>query len=155
MLEGVAARMAEAIESQGYGAVMTEDKANHGYYIVQWTLVPYMLQEEMNEFQEGELVCDATYCNPVGRARNWYTPGTTNVEKTLIRIQTVVVGNLELLEPSATVKLPRTCNQCEAIKKGALRLSDASHEEKVREQLQGINGGCFLVLRGLRIGWAS
>ena len=35
VLEGVAARMAEAIESQGYGAVMTEDEATHGYYIMQ------------------------------------------------------------------------------------------------------------------------
>ena len=87
----------------------------------------------MDEFQEGELVCDATYCNPVGRARNWYTPGTTAVENALIRIQTVVVGSLALLEPSATVKLPRTCNRREAIKKGALQLSDASHKEILDE----------------------
>ena len=34
---------------------------------------------------------------------------------------------------SATVKLPRTCNRREAINKGALRLSDASHEEILDE----------------------
>ena len=112
---------------------MTEDEATHGYYIVQWTLVPYTLQEEIDEFQEGELVCDATYCNPVGRARNWYTPGTTPEENALIRIQTVVVGSLDLLEPSEMVKLPQTCNRRKATKKGVLRLSDSSHEEILDE----------------------
>ena len=87
----------------------------------------------MDEFQEGELVCHATYCNPVGRARNWYTPGTTAEENALIRIQTVVVGSLDLLEPSEMVKLPRTCNRREALKKGALRLSDSSHEKILDE----------------------
>jgi hypothetical protein len=67
--------MAEAIESSGYGAVMTEDKAIHGYYLVQWTSMPYTLQEETDEFKVGEHICDATYLNPVGQARNWYMPG--------------------------------------------------------------------------------
>jgi hypothetical protein len=51
----------------------------------------------------------------------------------LICIQHVVAGDVELLEPSAIVKLPRTCNQNEAIQKGALRLSDASHKEILDE----------------------
>ena len=61
VLEGVATRMAEEIESEGYGAVMTEDEATHGYYLVQWRSEPYALQEKTDEFREGELVCDATY----------------------------------------------------------------------------------------------
>jgi hypothetical protein len=97
-----AARMAESVECDRYGAVMTEDEATHGYYIVQWTFVPYMLQEATYEFQEGELVCDATYLNPVGRAKNWYTPGTSMGEM-LIRIQHVVAGDVELRAPSPTV----------------------------------------------------
>jgi hypothetical protein len=40
VLEGIMMRMAEIIECPMYGAVMTEDKANHGYYIVQWTSMP-------------------------------------------------------------------------------------------------------------------
>jgi hypothetical protein len=104
--------MAERIECANYGVVITEDKATHGYYLVEWTSKSYTLQEEMDELQEGELVCDAMYLNPVGWARKWYTPGTG---QTIIHIQHVVTGDIRLLEPSATVKLPRTCNQQEAI----------------------------------------
>jgi hypothetical protein len=132
VLEGVAARMAEQIECNNYGAVMTEDEATHGYYLVEWTSEPYALQEETDEFREGELVCDATYLDPVGRARNWYTPGTST-GVTLIRIQHVVAGDVKLLSPSPTVKLPRTCNRQEAIRKKAVRLSDSSHEEILDE----------------------
>ena len=68
--------MAESVECDRYGAVMTEDKATQGYYsIVWWHSMPYTLQEELDEFQEGKLVCDATYLDPVGQARNWYTSG--------------------------------------------------------------------------------
>jgi hypothetical protein len=132
VLEGVATRMAEQIEWSNYGAVMTEDEATHGYYLVEWTSEPHALQEETDEFWEGELVCDATYLDPVGRARNWYTPGTSTCVM-LIRIQHVVSGDVELLTPSPTVKLPRTCNRQEAIRKKAVRLSDSTHEEILKE----------------------
>jgi hypothetical protein len=66
VLDGIAARMAKEIESSSYGAVVIEDEATHRYYLVQWTSVPCTLQEEMDEFQEGKLVCDGTYLNPVG-----------------------------------------------------------------------------------------
>jgi hypothetical protein len=96
---------------------MTEDKATHRYCIVQWTSMPYTLQEETDEFQEVKLVCDATYLNPIGCTRNWYTPGTGTVETNLIQIQHVVIGDIQLLQPSAMVKLPQTCNQHEEIKR--------------------------------------
>jgi hypothetical protein len=53
---------------------------------------------------------------------------------TLIRIpQHVVSGDVKLLAPSPTVKLPRTCNWQEAIRKKAVRLSDLTHKEILEE----------------------
>ncbi len=70
VLDGIMTRMADEIEEGHYGAVMTEDKNTHGYYAS---------QEDTDEWMIGELICDGTYLNPVGRARNWYTPGNEQV----------------------------------------------------------------------------
>jgi hypothetical protein len=40
---------------------------------------------------------------------------------------------VELLAPSPTVKLPRTCNRQEAIRKKAVQLSNSTHEEILEE----------------------
>ena len=118
--------MAEEIEEGQYGAVITEDKDTHGYYLVAWVSGAYALQEETDEYQEGELVADATYFNPVGAARNWYTPSTVT---TLVRVQHVVAADVDLLkETESTVKLPSTCNREQAREKGAMRITDTSHE---------------------------
>jgi hypothetical protein len=53
---------------------MTEDDNTHGYYLVCWVSETYAAKEDTDEWAIGELVCDGTYFNPVGRARNWYTP---------------------------------------------------------------------------------
>ena len=117
-------RMAEAIEEGNVGAVMTEDENTHGYYLVRWVSEPYTSQEETDEWTIGELVCDGSYLNPVGRARNWYTADNDVVT---IRVQHVVAACLDLQKPSDEVKLPSTCNRSEATRKGATRLSDDSH----------------------------
>ena len=126
VLEGVATRMAEEIEEGQYGAVITEDEDTHGYYLVAWASGAYTLQEETDEYQEGELVAEATYFNPVGAARNWYTPSTLT---TLVRVQHVVAADVNLLsERESTVKLPSSCNREQAREKGAMRITDTSHE---------------------------
>jgi hypothetical protein len=116
--------MAEEIEDGKYGAVMTQDNITHGYYLVRWASETYAAQEDTDEWASGELVCDAAYLNPVGRARNWYTPGD---DRETIRVQHVVAANLELVEPSDAVKLPSTCNRRDALSKGARRLLDDCH----------------------------
>jgi hypothetical protein len=124
VLLGIMARMAEDIEEGEYGAVMTEDNNTHGYYLVRWASETYAAQEDTDEWAIGELVVDATYLNPVGRARNWYTPGDDRVT---IRVQHVVAAALVLEQPSDEVKLPSNCNRRDALSKGARRLSDDSH----------------------------
>jgi hypothetical protein len=124
VLGGIVTQMAEAIQEGSYGAVMTEDEDTHGYYIVRWASVPFASQEDTDEWMIGELICDATYHNPVGRARNWYTAGDDCVT---IRVQHVVAADLELQKPSNQIKLPSTCNRREALNKKATRLSDDSH----------------------------
>jgi hypothetical protein len=78
----------------------------------------------MDEWTIGELVCDGTYLNPVGSARNWYTQGEESVT---IQVQHFVAANLELLKPSDQVRLPSACNGEQAFRKGATQLSDDSH----------------------------
>jgi hypothetical protein len=124
VLEGIMTRMAETIKEKNYGAVMTEDDNTNGYYLVRWASEPYASQEVTDEWAIGELVCDGTYLNPVGRARNWYTQGEDSVT---LRVQHVVAANLQLEKPSDQVRLPSACNRTEALKKGATRLSDDSH----------------------------
>jgi hypothetical protein len=125
VLEGLTKRVGEEIIQGGYGAVLTEDEETHGYYVVTWTSDPYTSQDE-----NAELVCDAKFLNPVGRAPLWYTPSSIN---TVFLLQHVVAGNLVLLEPSSIVALPNTCNRREATSKKAKRLSDESHEEILDE----------------------
>ena len=72
---GIITRMVETIKQKDYGAVMTEDNNINGYYLVRWASKPYTSQEDMDEWAVGELVVHATYLNPVGRSRNWYTQG--------------------------------------------------------------------------------
>jgi hypothetical protein len=124
VMVGIMTRMAEAIEEGNSGAVITEDDDTHGYYLICWTSKPYAAQEDTDDWAIGELVCDGTYLNPVGGARNWYTPDNKRVT---IRVQHVVAAYLELVKPSKTVKLPSSCNRKEALSKGAKRLSDDSH----------------------------
>ena len=125
VLSGIATRMAEAIFENGFGAIMTEDKQAHGYYLVEWCGLPYTLQEDSDEIQAGDLVCEATYLNQVERAPYWYTPSDMT---TVVRLQHVVGADLEMNQPSASIKLPSNCKHKDAVRKGARRLSVYSHE---------------------------
>jgi hypothetical protein len=121
VLGGILTRMAKVIEEGNFGAVMTEDTNNtHGYYLVCWEPETYAAQEDTDEWAIGELVCDGTYLNPVGRARNWYIPGDGHVT---VRVQHTVAADILLEKPSASVKLPSNCNQRDALSKGTRRLS--------------------------------
>jgi hypothetical protein len=93
-------KMAETIKERNYGIVMSEDNNTHRYYVVHWASEPYASQEDMDEWTIGELVCDGTYLNPVGSARNWYTQGEESVT---IQVQHFAAANLELLKPSDQV----------------------------------------------------
>ena len=93
--------------------------------LIQWCGLPYTSQEESDEIQAGELVCEATYLNPVERAPYWYTPSDI---ATVVRLQHVVGADLEMNQPSPLIKLPSNCKRKDALRKGAMRLSENYHE---------------------------
>jgi hypothetical protein len=131
VLVGITSKIAESISEGGFGAVMTEDESTHGYYVVNWTSNPYTLQVDQDDgYSAGDLVCEANYLNPVGRARLWYTESE---EVALVRLQHTVDGNLHLIGESNSCRLPRTCNVSWAREKGAKRIADLSHERILDE----------------------
>jgi hypothetical protein len=80
---------------------------------------------DSDESQAGELVCEATYLNPVKRAPYWYTPSDI---ATVVRLQHVVGADLEMNQPLPLIKLPSNCKRKDALRKGAMRLSENYHE---------------------------
>ena len=61
--------MAERVRSRmldnRYGAIITYDNKTDGYYVVKWDGPLYKLQEENDGFQAVDVVCNATYLNPI------------------------------------------------------------------------------------------
>jgi hypothetical protein len=117
-LEGIATRMAEKVEVGMFGTFQTDDPDADGYYLVEWTSVPYTIQEnvELTEYdppiqiERGELVCDGKYWNKVPRAKLWYTRPTEPLP-TVVRMQQVVSSKVELESISEMNKLPHTCDR--------------------------------------------
>ena len=70
VLSGLTKTMVLAIAIGSYSAMMTEDNRCHGYYLFQFVLEAYTLQEDKEEIKVGELVSDVKYFEPVGRACN-------------------------------------------------------------------------------------
>ena len=149
--------MAEKVQEEFYGAMMTSDTSTKdGYYVVQWTSTPYSLQQDMQlsmynppiYLKAGELVCNARFLNEVPRAKQWYTPSVAENEmNTVVRMQHVVMANMTLNAISETNVLPRTCNRSKAEELGALRVSDEDHEtildEIFRRENMDFNEGSY------------
>jgi ABC-type Zn2+ transport system substrate-binding protein/surface adhesin len=76
-------------------------------------------------------VVRAKYYNKVPRATRWYTPSTTLL--TTVRLQQVIVANLEIHTESTTSKLPNTCNKVAARSKGARMINMNDHKKIVGE----------------------
>jgi hypothetical protein len=124
-LDAMAQQAQSDIVVGGVGAFATEDPDVDGYYLVKWVEEPRTLHEDLSldEFEppivlkRGEGVVRAKYYNKVPRATRWYTPSTTLL--ITVRLQQVLVANLEIHPKSTTSKLPNTCNKVAARSKGA------------------------------------
>jgi hypothetical protein len=121
------------------GAFATEDPDADGYYLVEWVGEPWTLDEDLvlDEYdppivlKRGERVVRAKYYNKVPRATRWYTPSNL---LTTVRLQQVLVANLEIQSESTTTsKLPNTCNKVAARRKGARMMDKIDHEKIVDE----------------------
>jgi hypothetical protein len=107
-----------------------------GYYLVEWVDEPRTLDEDLSlvEFEppivlkRGERVVRAKYYNKVPQATRWYTPSTTLL--TTVRLQQVLVVNLEIHPKLTTSKLPNTCNKVSARSKGA-QMINVNDNEKI------------------------
>lgn len=132
VLSGISSIMALGIQVGNYGALMTEDDNSHGYYLFQFLSSSYTLQEDRNDIQSGELMADVQYFQSVGRARHWYILGTY---RDTAHVQHMVSVNAQLLKEDRSQKiiLPRSCNQKEARRRNARRISDDSHQEILDE----------------------
>ena len=95
--------MAEKVVLGGFGTIMTNVEDISGYYLVQWTGVPYTLQEEvqLTEYNPavimgvGELVCDAKYLYAVPLAKQWFTQPPRD-HTTVVLMQQVVAADTHM-----------------------------------------------------------
>jgi hypothetical protein len=117
-LDAMAQQAQSDIGVGGVGAFATEDPDADGYYLVEWVDEPRTLDEDLSldkfeppiVLKRGERVVRAKYYNKVPRATRpgRYTPSTTLL--TTVRLQQLLVANLEIHPEPATSKLPNTCN---------------------------------------------
>jgi hypothetical protein len=137
-LDAMARQAQSDIVVGGVGAFATEDPNADGYYLVKWVDEPRTLDEDLSlvkfeppiVLKRGEQrVVRAKYYNKVPRATRWYTPSTTLL--TTVRLQQVLVTNLEIHPQSTTSKLSNTCNKVAARSKGAQMINVNDHEKIV------------------------
>ena len=130
--EHITALIANEIEVGKIGAVITTDEDADGFYLVEWTELPYTCQDT------GDLKCRGNYLNRVGRTRKWYTKSDLDDEHL---VRHVVMGEVKMEPISNTNQLPSTCNRPEAIRMKAVKISKESDyfifdETKRRDQLE-------------------
>eukprot|EP00978_Attheya_sp_CCMP212_P009286 scaffold21956_cov70-Attheya_sp.AAC.2 len=106
--------MQEMHETVLMGMTQTSDKETLGYYIVQWTGIPYTLQEqyECNAFNPpvliptGELVCEAKFWTPMSKCTHWYHEPDEDLF-VMVKVKQVVMTNIDMKAVNATNTLLR------------------------------------------------
>ena len=120
VLVSLSSTISEGIVEGHYGAVVTEDpKAPDGYWIVEWTSIPYTDQAT------GNLVADALYLNTVDYAPKWWT---RSVQETKVKINNVVLADVKMIEikkkePNKNMP-PTSCNVKACLRIKALKIDD-------------------------------
>ena len=71
--------------------MMKNYNKTHGCNIVKWDRPLHELQEDTDIFQAGDVVCNATYLNPIQQEHQWYTQITI---KNVVRAQYVLAEKL-------------------------------------------------------------
>ena len=140
VLGGLAVMMAEKVVVGGFGTIMKNDKDKSGYYLVQWTGVPYMLQEEVQITEHnpafilglGELVFDAKYLYIVPLVKHWFT-WPPCYYTTVVRMQHVVAAYTPMAPIAPNNKLPNNCDRLGATHLGALKVTNESYDQIIEE----------------------
>ena len=102
IIDGISSVFGEHIVINNYGASQTEYVATSGYYIVQWTEIPYVLTEPYAFFEctppqivpEGTFVYKANFLNQLGTNSFWYhePPETLPV---MVKMKQVIHADLK------------------------------------------------------------
>jgi hypothetical protein len=114
VLMGMTQVSSEEIFEGSFGAFQTSDKQTLGYYIVQWTGIPYTLQDqyECNAFNppvlipQGDLVCEAKFWTPMSKGTHWYHEPDDDLF-VMVKIKQVVMTDINMHAVTATNSLPR------------------------------------------------
>jgi len=114
ILNDMSEMFAESIEISNYGAFQTHDTTTSGYYIVQWTSTPYVLDEPYicHEYSppqvipEGTYVCRASFLNPMGPSSFWYHEPPTTLP-VMVKMKQVIHANLTFQEITPIHRLPQ------------------------------------------------
>ena len=77
-----------------FGAMIINDEATQGYYLVKWITEPCTVQEDtvmkgvepQHSAFAGEKICDAVFWNQLPNAIDWYTPMSKREGLVMIRL---------------------------------------------------------------------
>ena len=105
-----------------YAACQHED----GHYVFKIVGHPHSLETDLESgvegcghLPEGTIVCKGVHMNEVGRAPRWCTPPPGgNPKKHVFRVRHVVDPDLEMEDPSETVKLPPRRGNAQILQEG-------------------------------------
>ena len=82
---------------------------------------------------EGEIVCDAVFLNPVPNAKYWFTPMIKGVDDITARLKQVLLPNTTMTKIDKKNTVPKRCNNKQAQKLGALRMSNKDIDKLLEE----------------------
>ena len=114
-----------------YGTIRKDDERTVGYYVLQWTSEPYILQEDKEiegytppiTFYAGEIVCDDIFLNLVHFSKYWYTLMKIGVGDVTVRLKQVLLPNITMMKIDKTHPLPKRCK-----KKGSYKIGSSKNE---------------------------
>ena len=95
------------IKVGGKGALASDtEKKEHGFHLIEWTKVPYLLQKPRKVFgikdpvPAGNEVCEGVFWSRVDHSEDWYEPQestpTRRPKKIVVLLQHVLSGNVFL-----------------------------------------------------------
>ena len=93
------------IELLGTGALSSDtEKKEHGFHLIEWTKVPYILQEPKKVFgikdpvAAGNVVCEGVFWSRIDHSKDWYKPQestpTKRPKKIVVLLQHVLSGSV-------------------------------------------------------------
>jgi hypothetical protein len=103
ILAGYDRKTAGSVKKDGYAA-MNMEGAPDGYYLIQWTGVPFETQDDKTEVEGFEgpvpketLVCEGRYLDRIEGSPHWYRCNWKN-PRLLFRLQYIVAGEIKMLD---------------------------------------------------------